>query len=163
MSPTTYSNTVRTFSLTCPTAKDAVSLTGPPAPIVYLHSTETYFPTDLQTFLDHTTPRVNFNEVTGPSRPLTTSNLNQMGSNVWLTSNDDVTKDPAWIKGTKPNAQGKTDGATTAAVIVNDKGNGNVDAFYMYFYAYNYGGEVLGWSALNFGIYLFLTTSTAHH
>jgi hypothetical protein len=74
-----------------------------------------------------------------------------MGSDVWLTSNDDVTKDPTWIKGTKPNAQGKTEGATTAAIIVNDKGNGNVDAFYMYFYAYNYGGEVLGWSQLNFG------------
>ncbi|CAA9965410.1 DUF946 domain containing protein [Pyrenophora teres f. maculata] len=121
------------------------------APVVYLHSTETYFPTDIQTFLDHTTPRVNFTEVTGPSKPLTTSNLNQMGSDVWLTSNDDVTKDPAWIKGTKPNAQGKTDRAITAAVIVNDKGNGNVDAFYMYFTAYNYGGEVIGWSILNFG------------
>lgn len=74
-----------------------------------------------------------------------------MANNVWLTSNDDVTTDPTWIKGTKPNASGKTEGATTAAIIVNDKGNGNVDAFYMYFYAYNYGGEVLGWKQLNFG------------
>jgi len=121
------------------------------APIVYLHSQDAYYPTDIQTFLNHTTPRVEFNEVSGPSKPLTTSNLDQMGSDVWLTSNDDVTKDPTWIKGTKPNAQGKTEGATTAAIIVNDKGNGNVDAFYMYFYAYNYGGEVLGWSKLNFG------------
>ncbi|KAB2108148.1 hypothetical protein AG0111_0g3933 [Alternaria gaisen] len=121
------------------------------APIVYLHSEDTYFPTDIQTFLDNTTPRVNFNEVPGPSKPLTTSNLDQMGSDVWLTSNDDVTKDPTWIKGTKPNGQGKTEGATTAAIIVNDKGDGNVDAFYMYFYAYNYGGNVLGWSQLNFG------------
>jgi hypothetical protein len=96
---------------------------------------------------------VKFNEVPGPSKPLTTSNLDKMGSDVWLTSNDDVTKDPTWIKGTKPNAQGKTEGATTASIIINDKGNGNVDAFYMYFYAYNYGGEVLGWSALNFGTF----------
>lgn len=95
-----------------------------------------------------------FNEVPGPSKPLTSSNLDQMGSDVWLTSNDDVTKDPTWIKGTKPNGQGKTEGATTAAIIVNDKGNGNVDAFYMYFYAYNYGGEVLGWNKLNFGALL---------
>ncbi|KAF1834183.1 hypothetical protein BDW02DRAFT_579811 [Decorospora gaudefroyi] len=121
------------------------------APIVYLHSDDEYCPTDLQTFLNHVTPRVDFNQVSGPSNPLTTSNLDQMGSDVWLTSNDDVTKNPQWIKGTKPDAKGKTNGATTAAIIVNDKGNGNVDAFYMYFYAYNYGGEVLGWSELNFG------------
>lgn len=62
-----------------------------------------------------------------------------------------MTKKPEWIKGTKPDSNGKTNNAMTAAVIVNDKGNGNVDAFYMYFYAYNYGGEVLGWSKLNFG------------
>jgi hypothetical protein len=108
-------------------------------------------PTDIKVFLDNTTPKVNFNEVSGPSKPLTQDNLNQLGSDVYLTSNDDVTKNPTWIKGTKPDSNGKTNNAITAAVIVNDKGNGNVDAFYMYFYAYNYGGEVLGWSALNFG------------
>jgi hypothetical protein len=117
-------------------------------------------PTDIQTFLDRTTPRVNFNEVPGPSKPLTTSNVNQLGSDVWLTSNDDVTTNPLWIKGTKPDASGKTNGATTAAIIVNDKGNGNVDAFYMYFYAYNYGGNVLGSSLLNFGTSSFSQTNT---
>ncbi|CBX94724.1 predicted protein [Plenodomus lingam JN3] len=75
-----------------------------------------------------------------------------MGSNVFLTSNDDVTKDPTWIKGVKPDGQGRTGNAVTAAVIVVDKEEGAVDAFYMYFYAYNYGGEVLGWSELNFGM-----------
>ena len=70
---------------------------------------------------------------------------------MYITSKDDVTKNPQWIKGVKPNGQGKTEGAVTAAVIVTDKGDGNVDAFYMYFYAYNYGGNVLGSSKLNFG------------
>ncbi|KAH5784274.1 hypothetical protein HBI37_196220 [Parastagonospora nodorum] len=121
------------------------------APVVYLHSEDPYMPTDLQVFLNNTTPRVAFAEVPGPSKPLTLENVNQLGDTVYLTSNDDVTKDPTWIKGTRPDANGKTNGAVTAAVIVTDKGNGNVDAFYMYFYAYNYGGEVLGWDALNFG------------
>jgi hypothetical protein len=119
--------------------------------VVYLHSDDEYMPTDLKVFLDNTTPRVNFNEVSGPSKPLTRDNLHEMGPDVYLTSNDDVTKDPEWIKGTKPDSNGKTNGATTAAVVVYDKGNGNVDAFYFYFYAYNYGGEVLGWDKLNFG------------
>jgi hypothetical protein len=122
----------------------------PPAPLVYLHSEEKYYPTDLQSFLNNVTPQVNFTTVAGPT-PLTLSNLDQLGSNVYLTSKDDVTKDPTWIKGTKPDSSGATANAVTAAVIVNDKGNGVVDAFYMYFYAYNYGGEVLGWDALNFG------------
>ena len=121
------------------------------APVVYLQSTDPYFPTDLTVFLEHTTPRVNFTEVPGPSKPLTLDNVNQDADTVFLTSNDDVTQNPNWIKGTKPDATGKTNGATTAAIIVNDKGNGNVDAFYMYFYAYNWGGEVLGFDALNFG------------
>jgi hypothetical protein len=28
-------------------------------------------PTDIKVFLDNTTPKVNFNEVSGPSKPLT--------------------------------------------------------------------------------------------
>jgi hypothetical protein len=88
--------------------------------------------------------------VPGPN-PLNLSNVNHLGSEVFLTSKNDVTQDPEWIKGTKPDGRGKTNNAITAAVIVNDKGNGNVDAFYMYFYAYNYGGELLKWDALNFG------------
>ena len=70
---------------------------------------------------------------------------------MYLTSKDDVTKNPTWILGVKPDASGKTNGAVTATIIVNDKGNGNVDAFYMYFYANNWGGTVLGLPQLNFG------------
>jgi hypothetical protein len=120
------------------------------APIVYLHSGETYFPTDLQTFLANIVPKVNFQPVSTPN-PLDLNNLNSLGSDVWLTSKDDVTRDPQWIKGTKPDQNGKTNGAITAAVIVTDKGGGNVDAFYMYYFAYNYGGNVLGIKQLNFG------------
>ena len=68
---------------------------------------------------------------------------NAGGNNVYLTSVDDITTNPAWLKGVKPNASGKTEGAVTSAIIVNDRGNGQVDAFYMYFYAFNKGPPVL--------------------
>ncbi len=56
--------------------------------------------------------------------------------------------------GVKPDANGKTNGAISCAIIVTDHGNGLVDAFYMYFYGYNFGGYVLGWKSLNFGMSL---------
>ncbi|PSN70142.1 hypothetical protein BS50DRAFT_571435 [Corynespora cassiicola Philippines] len=120
------------------------------APVVYLHSAEVYFPSDLQVFLDNTIPRANYQEVSGP-RPLNANNVNAYGQDVYLTSEDDVTTNPAWIKGVKPDKNGKTNGAVSSAIIVNDKGGGNVDAFYFYWYIYNWGGKVLGLSSLNFG------------
>ena len=96
-------------------------------------------------------PQVNFAPVANAPNPLDLNNLHQLSGDVYLTSKDDVTKNPAWILGVKPDGSGKTNGAVTATVIVNDKGNGNVDAFYMYFYANNWGGTVLGLPQLNFG------------
>ena len=96
-------------------------------------------------------PKVNFQTVSSAPNPLDLNNLNSLGADVYLTSKDDITTNPAWIKGAKPDSQGKTNNAVSSTIIVNDKGNGNVDAFYMYFYAYNWGGEVLGLDDLNFG------------
>ncbi|KAH9868722.1 hypothetical protein J1614_007794 [Plenodomus biglobosus] len=155
LSPFPTSTPISLSSLPTPPPTTSPSSNAPPAPLVYLHSTEQYFPTSMPFFLNNTTPRVNFHEVAGPSKPLTPSNLNQMAADVFLTSNDDVTKDPAWIRGVKPDGGGSTGDAVTAAVIIVDKGEGVVDVFYMYFYAYNYGGEVLGLSSLNFGMYAF--------
>ena len=118
------------------------------APLVWLYSGETYFPSDIATQLVHTKPEVNFTVVDGYPTPLTLNNLDSLnsegGKSVYLTSDDDVTTNPAWLKGVKPDGSGKTNGATSLAVIVNDRGNGEVDAFYMYFYAYNWGGVLLG-------------------
>ncbi|KAI4104591.1 MAG: hypothetical protein L6R37_003195 [Teloschistes peruensis] len=118
------------------------------APLVWLHPEDPYFPSDIGAQLLHTKPEIKFSPVDGAPAPLTLDNLDGLnannGANVYLTSNDDVTTAPAWIKGVKPDDSHKTEGAISCAIIVNDRGNGNVDAFYMYFYAYNWGGTLLG-------------------
>lgn len=91
---------------------------------------------------------MNFVTVQGAPTPLTLNNLASLnslgGANVYLTSIDDITQNPAWLKGVKPDGTGKTNGAISCAIIVNNHGAGNVDAFYFYFYAYNRGNSVLG-------------------
>ncbi|KAL8717114.1 MAG: hypothetical protein Q9225_005612, partial [Loekoesia sp. 1 TL-2023] len=117
------------------------------APLVWLHSQEVYFPSDIAAQLVHTKPEIDFSVVAGYPTPLTLDNLDALnannGTNVYLTSVDDVTKVPVWLNGVKPDDSHKTDGAVSASVIINDHGNGNVDAFYMYFTAYNWGGRLL--------------------
>ncbi|KAK0661320.1 Vacuolar protein sorting-associated protein 62 [Lasiodiplodia hormozganensis] len=116
------------------------------APLSYIHHEDVYFPSDLQAQIDNTQPEVDFNVIADAESPLNLNNLdslNSFGKEVYLTSKDDITQSPPWLGGVKPDCNGKTDNAITAAVIVNDKGNGTVDAFYMYFYAYNWGGVVL--------------------
>lgn len=106
-------------------------------------------PSDIGAQVTNSRPKLEFADLAGVPSPLTLDNLDDLnnfgnkGLNIYLTSNDDITQDPQWIKGVKPNADGKTEGAKSCAVIVVDKGNGTVDAFYMYFYAFNFGGIVL--------------------
>ncbi len=64
------------------------------------------------------------------------------GTNVYLTSKVDVTTEPKWLTGVVPDSTGRTNGAVSCAIIVNDHGAGLVDVFYMYFYAYNRGNVV---------------------
>ena len=79
--------------------------------------------------------------------PLTLQNLDRLnasgGKDVYLTSKNDITTDPSWLRGVTPDASGKTKDAISAVIIVNDKGEGVVDAFYMYFFAYNAGGSII--------------------
>lgn len=119
------------------------------APKVWLQSQDPYYPSDFGAQLVHTKPQINFNIVDGAPSPLTLDNLASLNAfggkdTIYLTSVDDVTQNPTWLNGVKPDGNGKTNGATTCAVIINDRGSGNVDAYYMYFYANNQGNTVLG-------------------
>lgn len=117
--------------------------------MVYLHSTEVYFPSDIGAQLVNTRPEINFTVVAGAPSPLTLDNLDSLnslgGKSIYLTSIEDTTTSPQpeWLKGVVPDSTGMTAGAVSCAIIVNDYGNGTVLAFYMYFYAYNWGGLVL--------------------
>lgn len=79
-------------------------------------------------------------DVQGAPSPLTLENLDALnnlgGRDVYLTSRDDISQLPAWLKGTQPDANGKTNGAVSTVVVVTDHGDGKVDAFYLYFYSY---------------------------
>jgi hypothetical protein len=120
------------------------------APIVYLHPQDPYLPSDISAQVANTQPENNFQVISGQYDLNNLDQLNnQGGKSVYLTSKVDITTNPSWLKGVKPDGNGKTNGAVSCAVITTDHGNGNLDAFYMYFYAFNWGGLVLNF--LNLG------------
>lgn len=138
---------------------------------MYLDQNELYLPSDIQAQLNNTYPALNFTALSGPQNvtgtailfdipsPLLLSNLEQLNAlgdctqfgtcPIYLTSKDNITANPPWLYGVLPNPVTlETVGARSCAIIVNDHGDGIVDAFYMYFYAFNLGeniyGQVLG-------------------
>ncbi|KIN07778.1 hypothetical protein OIDMADRAFT_151604 [Oidiodendron maius Zn] len=119
------------------------------APLIWLDVNEKYFPSDMYAQVANTNPMVNFTVVDATQSPLNLDNLNVLnlfgndGKDVFLTSILDVDTNPEWLNGVVPDASGKTNDATSCAIIVNDHGSGMVDVFYMYFYAYNQGNTVL--------------------
>jgi hypothetical protein len=120
------------------------------APIIYLDTAEAYFPSDIGAQISNTHPAINNTAIPSPPS-LTVTNLSLLntyganGTNVYLTSNVDVTLSPSWLTGIVPSSStGKTHNAISAAIIVNEKSENVTDAFYMYFYAYNQGNTVLG-------------------
>ncbi|KAH7386257.1 hypothetical protein BKA64DRAFT_696772 [Cadophora sp. MPI-SDFR-AT-0126] len=119
------------------------------APLVWLHEEEAFFPSDIYAQVTNTHPNINLTTIEDPPSPLTLENLDILnaygnsGRDVYLTSNLDVTTEPVWLTGIVPDSTGETREITSSAIIVNDRGSGKVDAFYMYFYAYNQGNTVL--------------------
>ncbi|KAJ5718702.1 hypothetical protein N7488_004348 [Penicillium malachiteum] len=120
------------------------------APLVWLYSTDSYRPSDLQQQVDHTIPEVNWTAISGAPTPLTLNNLDQLNSlgntSVYLTTHDGIAQEPqpSWWDGITPDGEGRTGNGTGCAIVVVDHGSGKVDAFYFYFYAYNKGDIVLG-------------------
>lgn len=119
-------------------------LTAVTAPLVWLHSYDRYMPSDLLTHIQHTSPALDGRQI--PDLPaLDLDNLeilNPFGDEVALTSNDDPTTYPPWLLGASPDADGRIHNATPCVVILVEKGERDLDAFYFFFYSYNEGPNV---------------------
>lgn len=94
-------------------------------------------------------PTLNETDLENAPNPLSLNNLNELnnngnGNDVYLTSNDDFTTGPQWLLGIAPDSGAKAGDTISCAIVVHDKGQGLVDAFYFYFYGYNQGNTVLG-------------------
>ncbi|KAF2791963.1 hypothetical protein K505DRAFT_308528 [Melanomma pulvis-pyrius CBS 109.77] len=128
------------------------------APLLHLSTKDPYLPSSLAAHLTHTRPQIAFADTAVPSPPPTLSNLDQLntvgsngGTDVYLSSYDDITTNPKWVEGIMPDENGGTGDEKTSAIIVVEKGylDGKekgkvVDVFYFYFWSFNWGGVVLG-------------------
>ena len=106
------------------------------APLSYLHSSEEYWPSDIAAHLPKVVPQVNFEPV-GEAPTLQT--LSTLSNDVYLTAVDNIlSHDTEFFKSTvgKP-----TDGLSgaPATIVVVEKPGGITDAFYFYFFSWNYG------------------------
>ncbi|KAF7196890.1 putative vacuolar protein sorting-associated protein TDA6 [Pseudocercospora fuligena] len=123
------------------------------APVVHLFSAEPYFPSDIGAQLANTKAYINLTAANGGPSTLTLDNLNDLnnlanssdGKDIYLTSISDPTTNPRpqYLYGVKPDSNGKTNNAISSAIITVDKGNNTLDAFYFYFYAFDYGGDYI--------------------
>lgn len=68
--------------------------------------------------------------------------LNEFGDEVALTSNDDPTEFPPLILGERPDESGRTRNSTPCVVILVEKSETVLDAFYFYFYSYDQGPNI---------------------
>ena len=135
-------------------------LTNPIAPLVYLDKKETYNPSDIAKHVKKTHPAQNFTTLL-PNSKFTLDNLSDLNKlnnskHIFLTAIKDNEKKGDEIKirkflhGKEPDAKTlQTHRAESAAVIVVEKDDGIVDAFYMYFYSFNAGPHALGHVAGN--------------
>jgi hypothetical protein len=107
--------------------------------------------------LIHTTPQLNYTPITSSSNHPLLSNLddlNKFGDHVYLTSDDDPSNPPSWLRGDRntpssaSNSKNKDKvGLSSAPVVIiwTEKDDGIVDVFYFYFYSFNQGNTVAGW------------------
>lgn len=132
------------------------------APLVFLYSEEKYLPYDIEEYVSHFRPTWRNGTVIDlpgkdPNDPfyknqvLHLSDLEHLPKStheelVFLSSLSDFDTDPEWITGVhnKPNYYNGEIKNAPVTLIVTDKGNGWVDAYWFFFYSFNLGPFVMG-------------------
>ncbi|KAF4890928.1 putative vacuolar protein sorting-associated protein TDA6 [Colletotrichum fructicola] len=116
------------------------------APLLWLHSDDPFKPSDLLTHVRHTTPAVDRKPISDLP-PLDLDNLeilNAYGNkdHVALVSNEDPTTYPKWLYGEAPDETGRIRNSTPCVVVIVEKNERELDAFYFYFYSFNEGPNI---------------------
>lgn len=119
------------------------------APLVHLYSEERYLPYDINKFVTNFHAEYQNGTVLEETRDgMNISTLSKLPKrrDIFLTSNSDFDADPEWITGVHntPNLINGEIKDAPATLIVVDKGNGWVDAYWFYFYSFNLGPFVMG-------------------
>ncbi|KIY53467.1 hypothetical protein FISHEDRAFT_33355 [Fistulina hepatica ATCC 64428] len=107
------------------------------APHTQLCSTDPYAPSDIATHVAHVIPEIDYVPVNNDT--VTIETLSSYSSDVYLTSKDNPASSPAWMLSdfNLPDSSGYS--TAPATIILADKGNGVLDAFYFLFYSFNRG------------------------
>ncbi|EMT69110.1 Lysine-specific permease [Fusarium odoratissimum] len=115
------------------------------APLVWLHPEDRFMPSDLSAHIVNTIPKLNEQPISGPSS-IDLSNLGELnsygGEDVALTAKEDPLTYPTWILGEAPDASGRIANSVPCAVILVEKSEVDIDAFYFYFYSFNEGPNI---------------------
>lgn len=131
------------------------------APLVFLYSEEKYLPYDIEKYVSNfrpawrngttiSIPGKNPKDPLYQNQKLKITDLEHLPKSkedkVFLTSLSGFDKDPEFITGknNKPNLYNGEIKNAPAVLIVTDKGNGWVDAYWFYFYSFNLGPFVMG-------------------
>lgn len=128
------------------------------SPLLHLYSEEKYWPADVKDFVkrfqlrDHSGEKI-INEHLRDLSDLQEYYSVELENGTWgrvssegtyMTSLDDFDKDPDWLLGEQPEYGTGHIKKAPAVLFVVDKGNGWVDAFWFYFYPFNWGPYIMG-------------------
>ncbi|CAI4833082.1 CPA_1a_G0057320.mRNA.1.CDS.1 [Saccharomyces cerevisiae] len=128
-------------------------------PLVHLYSEEKYWPSDIAEYVQNFQIKDKNGNSISTHENLTLHDLKAEyhvdlfgnktethipSSEVFLTSLDDFDKDPKWLLGHLPEYGTGYNSKAPAILIVVDKGNGWVDAFWFFFYPFNHGPFIMG-------------------